>query len=127
MKKIVLILSILLFSFVSKAAQQESIFHIYGALGEIYGQSSIRAGTSSWEAGLLNRRSIGWAKLDYSGSAYIAYGPMIGFEFSPGVFAALGWEWTFFGFTSFRIEANTGHSLDNYSSSEVNVGLSLFW
>lgn len=110
------------------AARDEKLFHVYGALGEVYGQSSIRAGMQDWEAGLLNRRSIGLAFLEYFGeNAYIAYGPMIGLEVSPGAFAGLGWEWTFFGFSSLRVEANTGHSLDNFSSSEVNIGLSLYW
>lgn len=126
MKKLIASI-VLLFSFQTSAAYEEKMFHVYGALGEIYGQSSIRGGTSTWEAGLLNRRSLGFVFMEYSSSAYIAYGPMVGLELSPGVFAALGWEWTFFGFTSFRVEANTGHSLDNYSSSEVNVGLSVYW
>lgn len=127
MIKVLILFTFLSISSTAFCAKEEKVFHVYGALGEIYGQSSIRGGTSKWEAGLLNRRSIGFAFMEYSNSAYIAYGPMIGFEVSPGVFAALGWEWTFFGFTSLRIEANTGHSIDNYSSSEVNVGLSLFW
>lgn len=109
------------------ATEEEEIGHIYGALGEIYGQSSVRAGTDSWEAGLLNRKSLGIVFLDYSDSMYSAIGPIISFDVIPGLFAALGYEWTFWGFTSFRIEANTGHSIDNYSSSEINIGLSLFW
>lgn len=126
MKSLILILT-LLFSTSAHCAKEEKIFHVYGALGEIYGPASYRAGTSSWEAGLLNRRSIGFAFLEYNGSAYVAYGPILGLELSPGAFAGLGWEWTFFGFSSIRIEANTGHTLDNYSSSEVHLGLSLFW
>ena len=125
--KSLILFTFLLVSTSAFCAKEEKVFHVYGALGEIYGPSSYRAGTSKWEAGLLNRRSIGFVFLEYSGSAYVAYGPIIGFEVSPGAFAALGWEWTFFGFSSIRIEANTGHTLDNYSSSEVNLGFSAFW
>lgn len=122
-----LVIILLFASSMTYSAQEEKLMHLYGALGEIYGPASVRLGTPSWEAGLLNRGSIGIGGLNYKGNKYLIFGPMINFNASVGVFAGAGVEWTFFGFSSIRAEINTGHGLDNYSSSEVHLGASIFW
>jgi len=127
MKKFIIISFLSLISISSFSAQEEKLFHAYGALGEIYGPASVRFGMSEWEAGLLNRGSIGFGGLTYKGNKYLIFGPMINYNASLGLFAGVGVEWTFFGFTSIRAEVNTGHALDNYSASEVHLGASLYW
>jgi hypothetical protein len=127
MKKYILITLFALIARSSFSAQEEKYLHAYGALGEIYGPASVRFGTSEWEAGLLNRGSIGFGSLTYKDNQYLIFGPMINYNASFGLFAGVGIEWTFFGFSSIRLEANTGHALDNYSSSEVHIGASIYW
>ncbi len=127
MKKFISIALIAIIARPSFSAQKEKFFHAYGALGEIYGPASVRFGTSEWEAGLLNRESIGFGSFTYKGNQYLIFGPMMNYNSSLGLFAGVGVEWTFFGFSSIRLEANTGHALDNFSSSEVHIGASIYW
>lgn len=126
MKKIIcLLLSIISFNCIS--APDEKLMHVYGAVGELYSPSSVRVGMSNWEVGMLNRSSFGFGAMTYKGNKYLIAGPMFNYNAALGLFAGVGVEWTFFGFSSLRAEINTGHGLDNYSASEMQIGLSLYW
>lgn len=126
MRKILIIL-IFIFSFNCFATPSERFGHIYIAGGELFGLSSVRVGGKSWEAGLLNRRSIGFVRVAYDNSLYLNYGGMINLNATPGIFGAMGYEKLLWNFLSLRAEINMGHAIDNYSSSEIHLGIGAFW
>lgn len=127
MKKIVFFIFVFT-SFVILANPDESYFHVFYGAGEIYSTpGTVRAGRKNWEVGLLNQRSIGYTRLFYQDKYYAAAGAIFNQNGSLGTFGGVGMEWYFWKFFSFRGEANTSYGLDNYSHSEVVLGLTFAW
>lgn len=122
-----LILLLLLVFNTAHATKNDKYFHLYGGFGELFSLSSWRVGQKTWEFGLLNQRSFGIVKTIYKEDLYLNYGPMVNQNGSPGAFAAFGYEKTFWKFCFARAEVNTGHALDNFSSSEIHLGLGIYW
>jgi hypothetical protein len=118
---------VILFSTSIIAAPNEEYFHVYGAFGEIFSVGSIRAGRKDWEVGILNRRFIGYNQLYYKDKFYGTFGAGINLNVSPGIFTGLGYEYYFWKIFSFRAEANGSYSVDNYSASEVQAGITIYW
>jgi hypothetical protein len=106
---------------------KEDYFHVYGGVGEIFGLSTIRFGMKDIEVGLLNRKGFGITKLFYQDNIFAQAGGIINANASLGLFGGLGIEWDFWNFISLRTEANISHGFDNYASSEVILGLVVFW
>lgn len=118
----------LFLSFSVMSAPTEKFAHVFYGAGEIYSTpASFRIGRQDWEIGLFNQRSLGFTKLIYKDDYYAAAGLIVNQNSMPGIFGGLGWETYFWKVFSFRAEANTSYGFDNYSHSEIILGLTLYW
>ena len=122
--KALILLIVLFFAGNSYAVKNESIFHFYGALGELYNPASFRLGHKQWEIGKLNQQSYGLAKLLYKGNIYGAFG--LAYIRGLGVYGGMGIDLPFWHVLSFRAEINGTNSFTNYSHGEVLVGLTFY-
>ena len=127
MKLIIFILIIIFLLKPNYADANETAGHVYVGATEVLGLASIRVGGPTWEAGFLNRSGIGFARILRKGGLYAMGGALYTVTSSVGLFGTMGKEWNFWNVMAFRIEANIGHSIDNYSSAEVQIGLSVGW
>ena len=118
---------LLFFAFTLQAAEKESFFHFYGALGQIYSPASFRVGHKTWEGGMLNSKSFGFNKLLYKGPYYAGFGMVLTQNASLGLYGSLGYEYYFWKLFSFRFEANATSSYDNYGYGELLVGATFYW
>lgn len=127
MRKLIFVILFLLLSSNLRAVEKEKFLHIYGALGQLYNPASFRIGHKTWELGLLNRTSIGLAKLLYKGNIYAGFGPIISINSSFGVYGSVGVDIPFLKLFSFRAELNGTNSIDNYGMAELLLGATIYW
>lgn len=106
---------------------EDRTYSAYVGVGPALAFPQVRLGGDEWEGGILTSKAIGFDKIFREGSTYAAFG-LVYQTTSPaggGFYGAVGVEFPFWKYFSFRSELNSVAASNGFVRGEATAGLGL--